>query len=192
LHLRAEIRALQRRLGVTTILVTHDQEEALTMADRIVVMNHGTVEQVGAPEEVYAAPRTRFVAEFVGTMNFLRVRVAAEGRCEIGGVVIACATKGLAPGASMDIAIRPEDIQLLPAHGGLDCLPGTISALEFLGSGYRASVRLDALSTGRESARTSVLLCDVTRREMSVARLGPGARCAIRFLPENATIFPCV
>ena len=71
LRLRHEIKALQRRLGVTTIMVTHDQEEALTMADRIVVMNHGTIEQVGTPQEVYAAPATAFVADFVGAMNFL-------------------------------------------------------------------------------------------------------------------------
>jgi iron(III) transport system ATP-binding protein len=72
LHLRHEIRALQRRLGVTTIMVTHDQEEALTMADRIVVMNHGAIEQIGTPEEIYRQPASAFVADFVGTMNFIR------------------------------------------------------------------------------------------------------------------------
>ncbi len=78
--LRHEIRALQRRLGVTTIMVTHDQEEALAMADRIVVMNHGVVEQVGAPVEVYMRPRSPFVARFVGQMNFLDADRGGAGR----------------------------------------------------------------------------------------------------------------
>ena len=78
-RLRHEIKALQRRLGVTTIMVTHDQEEALTMADRIVVMNHGVIEQVGTPTEIYRRPATPFVADFVGTMNFLDGVVAGAG-----------------------------------------------------------------------------------------------------------------
>src|SRR6202166_5351261 len=74
--LREEIRAVQRTLGITTIFVTHDQEEALSMSDRIVVMNEGRVEQIGAPFEIYNFPKTRFVASFVGTLNILRARVA--------------------------------------------------------------------------------------------------------------------
>ena len=86
LRLRHEIRALQRRLGVTTIMVTHDQEEALSMADRIVVMNHGVIEQVGTPREVYRDPATPFVADFVGKINVLPARrpgaaCAWAGRC---------------------------------------------------------------------------------------------------------------
>ena len=76
LHLRQEIRSLQRKLGITTIMVTHDQEEALAMADRIVVMNHGIIEQVGTPEQVYRRPVNAFVANFVGTMNLLPVKAA--------------------------------------------------------------------------------------------------------------------
>ncbi len=79
-HLRSEIRRLHRRLGVTTIMVTHDQEEALTMADRIVVMNHGVIEQVGTPTEVYRKPASAFVADFVGTINFLPGVVVEPGR----------------------------------------------------------------------------------------------------------------
>ena len=81
-HLRHEIKDLQRRIGVTTILVTHDQEEALTMADRIVVMNHGVIEQIGTPEEIYGQPASAFVADFIGAMNFLDGRlVALRPRC---------------------------------------------------------------------------------------------------------------
>jgi len=78
-RLRDEIKSLQRRLGVTTILVTHDQEEALAMADRIVVMNHGVIEQVGTPEEVYSRPATPFVADFIGTMNFIEAEISRTG-----------------------------------------------------------------------------------------------------------------
>ena len=81
MHLRHEIKQLQRRLGVTTIMVTHDQEEALTMADRIVVMNHGVIEQVGTPLEIYRDPASPFVADFIGVMNF----VAGDGRAAGGG-----------------------------------------------------------------------------------------------------------
>ena len=78
-HLRQEIKQLQKRLAVTTIMVTHDQEEALTMADRIVVMNHGVIEQIGTPEEIYATPASEFVAEFIGTMNFITAAVSGGG-----------------------------------------------------------------------------------------------------------------
>ncbi len=80
-HLRSEIRALQQRLGITTIMVTHDQEEALTMADRIVVMEGGRIVQVGTPQEMYHQPASRFVASFVGTMNFLETLVLSPIRC---------------------------------------------------------------------------------------------------------------
>jgi iron(III) transport system ATP-binding protein len=191
LHLRGEIRALQRRLGVTTILVTHDQEEALTMADRIVVMNHGTIEQVGTPEDVYAAPRTRFVASFVGTMNFLRARVVGEHRCDVGGMEIACATHGIAVGSGLDLAVRPEDVRLDASSDRPAQLAGTVIALEFFGSGYRASVQIDDRSWGTHQEAPQVVMCDITRREMSEIRLSVGARCAIRFVSGHATTFPC-
>jgi iron(III) transport system ATP-binding protein len=185
LHLRGEIRALQRRLGVTTILVTHDQEEALTMADRIVVMNHGCIEQVGTPEEVYVAPRTRFVAGFVGTMNFLRARVVGEGRCAVDGLEITCAPHGLADGAAADLAIRPEDIRLTSRLEPGPGLTGTIVALEFLGAGFRAAVRLDGAPD-----RTAVL-CDLTRHEMAAQRLALGGRCRLVPAPQVARAFAC-
>jgi ABC-type spermidine/putrescine transport systems, ATPase components len=76
--LRSEIRAIQQKLRITTIYVTHDQEEALTMSDRVVVMNKGAIEQVGTPQEIYNNPRTQFVASFVGTLNFLEARVVEK------------------------------------------------------------------------------------------------------------------
>jgi len=110
--LRHEIRALQRRLGVTTIMVTHDQEEALAMADRIVVMNHGVVEQVGAPVEVYMRPRSPFVARFVGQMNFLEATAGERtGWARLGSVEMRHrATEPIAAGTRLTLAIRPEEI----------------------------------------------------------------------------------
>src|SRR5215207_6189118 len=91
LRLRNEIRSLQRQLGVTTIMVTHDQEEALAMADRIVVMNQGVIDQVGMPLEIYRAPATPFVADFVGSMTFLDAHVSGADRLRIGTLEIICA-----------------------------------------------------------------------------------------------------
>ncbi len=185
LHLRGEIRALQRRLGVTTILVTHDQEEALTMADRIVVMNHGVIEQVGAPEEVYAAPRTRFAAEFVGAMNFLRARVAGQGFADLDGIRVDCDTREMPAGAEADLAVRPEDVHLLPEAPGAEGLAGSVAALEFLGASLRASVQLDGSRTARP------VFCDLSRREVAEHRIELGGRCRAKIAPGAAVAFPC-
>ena len=119
LRLRHEIKALQRTLGVTTIMVTHDQEEALTMADRIVVMNQGAIEQVGTPQEIYRHPTTAFVADFVGSMNFLPGTLLAPDKVKVGGLTFDCpAQDGLALGQKVNLCIRPEDVRVrdLPAE----------------------------------------------------------------------------
>src|SRR5204862_514380 len=111
--LRAEIKALQRRLGITTIMVTHDQEEALTMADRIVVMNHGVVEQIGTPFQTYTEPASLFVARFVGRMNVLAA-VASErpGWARVGRLELRHRAGAARPaGTRLALAIRPEEIR---------------------------------------------------------------------------------
>jgi len=139
--LRHEIRALQRRLGITTIMVTHDQEEALAMADRIVVMNHGVVEQVGPPVEVYTRPRSPFVARFVGQMNFLAATAGARpGTARLGGAEISylpAQADGAeaAPGEALTLAIRPEEIVVGPAaQTAPNRLVTRIRSVQFLGS----------------------------------------------------------
>ncbi len=142
-EMRAEIRALQRTLGITTIFVTHDQEEALSLSDRIVVMSAGRIEQVGTPLEIYNAPRTRFVAGFVGTTNVLTARVldAAAGEIEIDGQAIRAA-RTFNGATSLAVALRPEALRLGDA---LPCrLTGTAEEVAFLGSIVRVKVRLDA------------------------------------------------
>jgi iron(III) transport system ATP-binding protein len=189
LHLRGEILALQKRLGITTVLVTHDQEEALTMADRIVVMNHGVIEQVGVPEEVYVAPRTRFVAEFVGTMNFLDVTVGPKGQVHWGACTVGCDTRDLAGGAHAQLAVRPEDVHLsAPMPGGASPAngrPATVVALEFLGNGYRAKLSIHGADAGLP------LYGDLTRREVKSLGIRAGGRCTASIADSAGVVFPC-
>jgi len=152
--LREEIRGVQRALGITTIYVTHDQEEALSMSDRIVVMNEGRMEQVGTPFEIYNYPRTRFVASFVGTLNVLKGTVAdpQAGRLTVDGqdIVAAKGLGGANRGDARAVALRPEAVTLAAAGGaanpagdrsGANTMRGTIDEVSFLGSVVRIRVR---------------------------------------------------
>src|SRR5882757_5064782 len=145
-EVRIEIRELQRQLGLTTIMVTHDQEEALTMADRLVVMNEGLVRQVGSQRDLYERPSDRFVAGFVGRSTFLDGTVEAPGRFRSdGGLSLAC-RDGKAGRAVL--SLRPERIEIGPAapagpRSGLDnSLPGTVEFVSYLGALIDIHVRL--------------------------------------------------
>ncbi len=143
--LRTEIRAIQRALGITTIFVTHDQEEALSMSDRIVVMNAGVAEQIGAPFEVYNRPATRFVAAFVGTLNMLDARVidSATGLVEIDGQPILLGrTLTASSGATVSLNLRPEAIQLGARDGHYTVLRGRVEDVSFFGSVVRIRTAL--------------------------------------------------
>lgn len=146
--LREEIRALQRELGITTVFVTHDQEEALSISDRIVVLNEGRVEQAGTPSDIYNFPRTRFVASFVGTLNQLSGVVAdvAAGQIRVGDQVLKSsnAITGLAAGQSCRLAIRPEAIVLEPPQSGKNAVSSVVEDVSFLGSIVRIRTRLGA------------------------------------------------
>jgi putative spermidine/putrescine transport system ATP-binding protein len=143
--LRNEIRAIQRKLGITTIYVTHDQEEALSLSDRIVVMRDGRIEQIGTPFEIYNFPRTGFVASFVGTLSILRGQVIdpERGAIAIDGQEIR-ASRGLADarvGEMRAVALRPEIVSLhTSAHNG-NRMQGTVEDVNFLGSIVRIRVR---------------------------------------------------
>jgi putative spermidine/putrescine transport system ATP-binding protein len=145
--LREDIRALQQKLGITTIFVTHDQEEALSISDRIVVMNAGAIEQVGSPGDIYNRPRTRFVASFVGTLNTLQGVVVdpAEGAIRVGRTVLRArgAIEGASAGETRSLALRPEALRLGPPADGANALIGTIEDATFLGAIVRLRVRLD-------------------------------------------------
>jgi len=142
-EVRVEIRELQRQLGLTTVMVTHDQEEALTMADRLVVMNDGSVRQVGSQRDLYERPADRFVAGFVGRTTFLEGKVEAPGRFRTdGGLTLACSSGGR-PGRAA-LSLRPERVEITrEAKPGLDnSLPGTVEFVSYLGALIDIHVRL--------------------------------------------------
>ena len=142
--LRAEIRAIQRQLGITTVYVTHDQEEALSLSDRVVVMSEGRIEQVGTPFEVYNFPTTSFVASFVGTLNVLPATVVdrAARTLTIADQPVHIATDfSSAAGKSVSVALRPE-MASLGGGGGENRLTGVVEDVSFLGSIVRIRVRL--------------------------------------------------
>ena len=145
--LREEIHALQRELGITSIFVTHDQEEALSISDRIVVLNEGRVEQIGTPSEVYNFPRTRFVASFVGTLNLLSGTVvdAATGQIAVGSqqLVTSHAMAGASTGQTRALAIRPEAIVFEPPQAGRNSLAATVEEVNFLGAIVRIHARME-------------------------------------------------
>jgi spermidine/putrescine ABC transporter ATP-binding subunit len=116
-EMQVELRQLQQRLGITTVFVTHDQEEALTLSDQVAVMRDGRIEQIGAPRAIYEKPSTEFVAGFLGASNFFDARVVAPGQVEIGGQVFAAPE---ASGTQARIAVRPERVAL-GTTGGLPC-----------------------------------------------------------------------
>jgi iron(III) transport system ATP-binding protein len=158
--LRGEITALQKRLGVTTLMVTHDQTEALTMADRIVVMNQGCIEQVGTPFQIYREPATPFVADFVGEMNFLSGTVCSE-RAVLCGPFALNVSHTAMPGSALTLAIRPEDIRV---HQELrqspDMALANVDAVEFLGAYYRLHLRVSANNHAPDLRLTAHLVHD--------------------------------
>jgi iron(III) transport system ATP-binding protein len=185
--LREEVRRLQRRLAITTIMVTHDQQEALTMADRVVVINNGLVEQVGEPTEVYGGPATAFVADFVGKMNFLEAQVEADDRVRLpGGTVLKCAnwrTQAL-PGARVRLAVRPEDARLARGRSGESgCLNVRIDWIEFLGASYRVDLRME----GGEAQSLSAELSANAIREQG---LREGESVEIILPTEHLWVYP--
>ncbi|WP_291297665.1 ABC transporter ATP-binding protein [Elioraea sp.] len=153
LEVRVEIRELQRRLGLTTVFVTHDQEEALTLADRLVVMANGVVQQVGTPEELYESPANLFVAGFIGRSNVLHGRLVSPGRFESrGGLAVEVPVTDRAPGPAA-LALRPERLALaapdatLPA--GINRAGGRLTLVTYLGATteYRVALGADDVLT---------------------------------------------
>ena len=141
-RLRDEIRDLQKRLGVTTIMVTHDQEEALAMADRIVVMNHGVIEQVGTPKEIYSEPATAFVADFVGHMTFLDAIATGPDTVRVGALDLHVANgAAFLAGSPVRLAMRPEAVRTRSITADTpNRFEARVGGLSFLGSFCRANL----------------------------------------------------
>jgi len=178
-RLRGEIRALQQRLGVTTILVTHDQEEALSMADRIVVMNRGHIEQVGTPREIYETPATPFAADFIGKINVLSAVAEGAGRCRVGAVSFAIARTDIPAGTATKLYLRPEDIGVHPdgvAPAGANALGAKITKVEFLGAFCMVGLAVDA-------ADMPALTANVPRQAVDAGGITPGAVVRLSVAP---------
>ena len=151
-HLRLEIKDLQRKLGVTTIMVTHDQEEALTMADRIILMNKGVIEQEGSPQDIYSKPRTAFSANFIGTTNLFKAKKISSNSIEIHGSILEC-NDDIKDDVST-VIIRPEDIKISNSENNQNIFTGTVKELEFLGSNIRGHIEVNFKS------QTDIVICN--------------------------------
>ena len=185
-RLRTEIAQLQKRLGITTVMVTHDQEEALAMGDRIVVMNKGYIAQVGTPHAIYQQPNTSFVADFIGIMNFLPGRVTEPGKVRCGNLTLNVLQKGIADNEEIAIAIRPEDILPLDENFSFDHLPNVVTATieetEFLGSSYL--VTLSPEGNAKETLKINLAIDRVRQLDLTV-----GSSLKIQLPPEQIQIF---
>jgi iron(III) transport system ATP-binding protein len=190
-RLRSEIRLLQQRLGVTTIMVTHDQEEALTMADRIVVMNHGAIEQCGSPQDIYLQPDSPFVASFVGKVNILRGVSLGDGRFRIGKLDFHCESRidRIPAGQPVKVYLRPEDFvarsveQRTQNHALAE-----VKKIEFLGAFSYLTVVLEGMEQQPVVASMSLNLL----KELA---LTVGSKLRYGLLPERIRVYqdnePC-
>ena len=184
ISLRKEIRAIQRQLGITTVYVTHDQEEALSLSDRVVVMSEGRIEQIGTPFEIYNFPTTPFVASFVGTLNLVGAGVVepSTGRLSLAGQEVRTAkpiTTARA-GDRVTLAVRPEGIDIGDGEDGWNRVKGTLEDINFLGSVVR--LRL-SLGDGGDGGTPTTLTLD-TFNEPHLAPPSVGDTIAVSFPPE--------
>ena len=132
--MQQELKRIQQQMGITFIYVTHDQEEALTMSDTVVVMDAGVIQQIGKPEDIYNEPKNAFVADFIGESNIVDGIMREDYMVEIYGRKFRCLDKGFAPNEPVDVVIRPEDIDIVPAEEGR--LVGTVTSVTFKGMMY--------------------------------------------------------
>ena len=183
-NMRFELKRLQRELGLTAIYVTHDQSEALVMSSRIAVMNHGRIEQVGKPREVYATPASRFVAEFIGTSNFVTGVVAATGADEVvvdtveGRLVSRGSAQRPAVGAEVLLSIRPECVSLSvdATAGAVNEWSGEVLTRAFLGDAVDHVVGVSKL--------------EIRTRSNPTLSIAPGTRVSLTVDPAEVTLVP--
>jgi iron(III) transport system ATP-binding protein len=186
ISLRLEIKQLQQRLGITTVFVTHDQEEALVMADRIVVMNQGTIEQVGTPEDIYRKPASPFVADFVGAMNFLPGTALEDRHCvRCGDLTLNCAEPHqMSMGEPVTVALRPEDVRISDSMNGVVNVSKTkVITTEFLGAFYRLTLQLDEL-------RDKYLVAEVSNNRMRDMGIEIGSSIFAHLPPDLLRVYP--
>ena len=179
-HIRLEIKNLQKQLGVTTIMVTHDQEEALTMADRIILMNNGVIEQEGSPQDIYSKPTTAFSANFIGTTNLFKAKKISSNSIEIHGSVLDC-SDNINDDVST-VTIRPEDIKVSDSGEDKNILSGTIKELEFLGSNIRGHIEVNFKSD------KAIVLCNFAAEYIQNNNIQTNASINISLQPHAIKI----
>jgi putative spermidine/putrescine transport system ATP-binding protein len=172
IQLRAEIKDIQRRLGITTVYVTHDQEEALSISDRIVVMNKGKIEQIGTPFEIYNRPATPFVASFIGTLNLLEASVADPGSGKLlldGQEIFASAPVAQAKGTRVKLAVRPEALGTETGTPDFNRIRGKLANVVFLGSIVRMIVKTKGNDISMDSFNDPRLVLPSIGEELSIS-----------------------
>ena len=169
-EMQLELKNIQQQLGITFIYVTHDQEEALTMSDTIVVMKDGEIQQIGTPQDVYNEPKNAFVADFIGESNIFDATMICDGRVEINGVEFDCVDKGFGKDSPVDVVIRPEDIDILPA--GASDLTGTVKSVIFKGVHYEITVVCNGLEWLIQTTRSAE----------------EGSEVSLSFTPDNVHV----
>ena len=136
--MQKELRNIQRQLGITFVFVTHDQEEALTLSDRVVVMDKGKIQQVGTPQDIYNEPQNAFVADFIGESNILDGVMLKDFSVNFSGQTFVCLDKGFEENEPIDAVVRPEDVDIVEKSKGM--LTGTVTSVDFLGVHYEIIV----------------------------------------------------
>ena len=136
--MQKELKKIQQQLGITFIFVTHDQEEALTMSDRVVVMDAGKIQQIGTPQDIYNEPINAFVADFIGESNILDGKMLKDYFVEFSGAKFECLDKGFETNELVDVVVRPEDVDIVPVEKGQ--LTGVVTSVAFLGVHYEIIV----------------------------------------------------
>ncbi len=154
-EMQIELKKIQQRLGITFIFVTHDQEEALTMSDTIVVMNKGVIQQMGTPEDIYNEPANAFVADFIGESNILDGVMLDDYKVEFSNVIFECVDKGFAKNENIDVVIRPEDIEITSVENGM--LKGKVNSVTFKGVHYEIEVEEKSQKWIIHSTKTAVV-----------------------------------
>jgi spermidine/putrescine transport system ATP-binding protein len=185
-ELQVELKRIQRDVGITFVYVTHDQEEALTMSDRIAVMNRGRVEQIATPEEVYNRPATTFVAGFIGVSNLMPATVTGSQEVKLDeGSTIATPTDGFSPGDRCHAVVRPEKLRVETSGNGNGAAPGDLPRVEGVvtSSLYLGTATQIAVDLG-EGVRMTVLVPNVDEAERQQLP-GGGARVALSWEPEH-------
>jgi len=143
-EMQIELKKIQKHLGITFVFVTHDQEEALTMSDTVVVMNKGVIQQMGTPEDIYNEPKNRFVARFIGESNITNGIMYEDYKVEFCGHVFKCVDKGFERGEEIDVVIRPEDIKIVEENEGH--LKGIVKSVRFKGVHYELEVKEETMT----------------------------------------------